>query len=569
MACPLTYTLPIIESTLIDISFSGLSDQELETVATVTATDYGSGDDEDGLCFRCQPVLPIKPRLIGPRIHSNYALPFRRLVGSWIGCKRDQHRIVHRLVCPTSVSAFENFIGNIHRRSRVKPESFLVARHKEEKEGRTHYHFLHHCPWNYRSCHCFDDIQFNIGALRSTGGENYSVDNAIRQLFYVHKGAREIIYYKAGQDSWRQVCRAERVQFDRCAKCTTAEEMDKGVDEDQECVQGTRCSVQGYRQASQENLGSLRAPRRQDRISSAELATVMRKLMVTPVENTYLCKTYNENDRYKHIMPGDKLYQRAVQEIRTWLTNVRSIDLDNHYASLENPIFENINPSHNKYYDPEYSAFLAYELLTYQFGEYDNPDDLLNPIDAALEFISSLEACIDKGKAKENTLQIVSPPSSGKNFFFDPIFLYYGNVGRIGNFNRFNQFPLQECPNRRILYWNEPNFEPAALDTLKMLLGGDMLPAKVKHQGDQTVYRTPVIITTNKEVFPNIDAFNHRMCTYYWKEAPYLKKYDKKLHPLMWPILKKKFNDYRVRMYATEKYIYTDDELEGFGTSDE
>lgn len=63
--------------------------------------------------------------------------------------------------------------------------------------------------------------------------------------------------------------------------------------------------------------------------------------------------------------------------------------------------------------------------------------------------------------------------------------------------------------------------------------------SKVKHQGDQTVYRTPVIITTNKEVFPNIDAFNHRMCTYYWKEAPYLKKYDKKLHPLMWPILKK------------------------------
>ena len=80
--------------------------------------------------------------------------------------------------------------------------------------------------------------------------------------------------------------------------------------------------------------------------------------------------------------------------------------------------------------------------------------------------------------------------------------------------------------------WNEPNCERFAFDTLKMLFGGDTLPVKVKFQQDAIVTRTPIIILSNKEVFPNDKAFNTRMFKYYWRSCPFLIRCEKKIMPL-------------------------------------
>lgn len=120
----------------------------------------------------------------------------------------------------------------------------------------------------------------------------------------------------------------------------------------------------------------------------------------------------------------------------------------------------------------------------------------------------------------------------GEKFFYRFSLAFYFNYGQIANFNRFQQFPLQDCVKRRILYWNEPNFEPSSTETLKLILGGDNCPAKIKYMGDKIITRTPVIITSNEDVFPNTDAFICRMKRYYWKQAPYLQNYKKKPYPL-------------------------------------
>lgn len=67
-------------------------------------------------------------------------------------------------------------------------------------------------------------------------------------------------------------------------------------------------------------------------------------------------------------------------------------------------------------------------------------------------------------------MEIVSPPSAGKNFFFDPVLSFYINRGTIRNFNRYTSFPLQDTVGRRILVWNEPNCESSAFDTVKKFL---------------------------------------------------------------------------------------------------
>lgn len=75
---------------------------------------------------------------------------------------------------------------------------------------------------------------------------------------------------------------------------------------------------------------------------------------------------------------------------------------------------------------------------------------------------------------------------------------------------------MQECVNKRILQWNEPQYEPGQVETLKMLFGGDTFNTNIKYQADAIVTRTPVLITTNTKVFPSTEAYRIRMVTYEW-----------------------------------------------------
>ncbi|KAH8021982.1 hypothetical protein HPB51_020592 [Rhipicephalus microplus] len=53
-----------------------------------------------------------------------------------------------------------------------------------------------------------------------------------------------------------------------------------------------------------------------------------------------------------------------------------------------------------------------------------------------------------------------------------------------------------------------------------------------KYAQEKTISRAPVIVLSNNEVFPDDEAFNHRMWFYKWRVCPPLKKYDKEIHPM-------------------------------------
>lgn len=129
-------------------------------------------------------------------------------------------------------------------------------------------------------------------------------------------------------------------------------------------------------------------------------------------------------------------------------------------------------------------------------------------------------------------MMVVSPPNAGKNFFFDCIIHSCIHFGQIGNFTKFNRFPLMEMVQKRIVLWNEPNYEPGAEETLKTLFGGDSSPVKVKYQQDTFVQRTPIIVLSNNDIFPKTQAFESRMYRYTWRPAHFLKFLKKKPHPL-------------------------------------
>lgn len=139
------------------------------------------------------------------------------------------------------------------------------------------------------------------------------------------------------------------------------------------------------------------------------------------------------------------------------------------------------------YYEREESKDILLNLLRYQFD-----DDY----ELCIDFVRNLFNVCERKIPKLNTFLIYSPPSAGKNFFIDAVMDYYWNRGQLGNPNRFNQFAFMEATNKRIILWNEPNYESSSTDQLKMILGGDANTVRVKNKMDSAVYRTNVSITS-------------------------------------------------------------------------
>ena len=174
------------------------------------------------------------------------------------------------------------------------------------------------------------------------------------------------------------------------------------------------------------------------------------------------------------------------------------------------------------------------DLLKFQFD--DNEEHIC-------EFLTAIVDIVDKRLPKTNALSVYSPPSAGKNFFFDMIFAICVNYGQLGAANRHNVFAFQEAPNKRILIWNEPNYETSLTDTIKMMLGGDPYTVRVKHCMDTHVKRTPVIILTNNHVpFLGDKAFRDRIVKFTWRAASFLKDIDEKPYPMCFFNVLNKYN---------------------------
>ncbi len=176
------------------------------------------------------------------------------------------------------------------------------------------------------------------------------------------------------------------------------------------------------------------------------------------------------------------------------------------------------------YYNLKNSVTVLEDLLKYQFHD---DGELIN------KFVTDLFNVLERKIPKLNCLCVVSPPSAGKNFFFDAIKDYYLNCGFMGTLNRYNSFPLQDIAHRRVVFWNEPNYSSEKLDELKAILGGDTCTVGVKYSSDVPIYRTPIIVTSNNHCsFMGHPTFADRVVNYNWQGASYLKNFDKKPNPL-------------------------------------
>lgn len=239
---------------------------------------------------------------------------------------------------------------------------------------------------------------------------------------------------------------------------------------------------------------------------------------MSPPTNIYLCRQWLDNSLLNNIVNSDDVYIRQVDIFSRRISNFTVIELISMFDNSKLPLY-------GAYSGDLFDHYLSYvestekllELLQFQCTDY-------------IDFLKYLYNLLNRSNGKQNCLQLLGPANSCKTTFVQIISEFCICTGKIANFNRYSQFPLQNCVNKRLLYWDEPDCEASGLETIKILFGGDTCPANIKYKDHQLITKTPVIVTANRNIFPRSDVWECRMRTMYWQQ--YNLQVHKRIHPV-------------------------------------
>lgn len=246
---------------------------------------------------------------------------------------------------------------------------------------------------------------------------------------------------------------------------------------------------------------------------------------------------------YKYTNDQDTNVKKAINNVTL---NFAHMNLKEFMEFYKERIDKGITPQwsapslknfHEYYFDLDTSKYKALQLLIHQCADldkdYDIPEDN-NWKPPVFTFLKELILLIDKRLGKTNTFYFISPTCSGKTFFFEMIKDFLLLHGNMSNWNKYNQFPLQMCIDKKILFWNEPDAAESFYEDLKKVTGGEYYSANIKNRMHMELKKTPLIITgNNRSIFPMKPEWLCRINYYTWKTAPFLKDNgSKKLHPL-------------------------------------
>ena len=280
--------------------------------------------------------------------------------------------------------------------------------------------------------------------------------------------------------------------------------------------------------------GSLKSGGSRKEKFQKQILTMCKTYCMSPVKAIFNHTKWLTDETLQFVRPDNKIAQSVLDTFSQLIVNWTMHDFYRMYTAPEaSPCFiASNNQPDEYYYNIPYSVTILNSLLLFQFGSEE-------PI---RDFLKLLYNVVEKKAGKTNSILVYSPPSAGKNFFFDTLLSFLLNKGQLGNPNKHNHFAYQECPGKRILLWNEPNYESSQEDMLKMVLGGDNYTVNVKCQKDVAVAKTPVILLTNRLIrIMSAPAFVDRIKVYHWRAAAFLKEYNKKPHPMSIYILMEKY----------------------------
>lgn len=405
----------------------------------------------------------------------------------------------------------------------------------------THIHVIHDCPYSNQSCRCkwrketekepsvdlrrplkrgrrrkpirrftrseLEDLQLYM----STHGREIKYSSLFRQV----EGLQGICKSLSEKRSPRfKVCGSEGQCFSQSTDELQRELCYPEVDKE---IRGRDSTLPSTEKGS-------RKRKRYDVFSEAQKFLEMNP--TSPISNFVKHVKYL-NDEFLSRYRGDNpIIKNVIDVFHNKILSWTCQDFFSFYTKPGcKPVFAAIHDNFDDiYYDIEDSLNILNELVAYQC----NYDD-----DKILEFVTCFYNILEKVIPKLNCMVFWGPPNSGKNFFCDGFFDFYGSKGQLGRANKHNNFAFANAANKRVIVGDEFSYESSETDQLKMMFGGTQYTVRVKCKEDEACYRQPFFIMTNKALnFMYDPAFETRIKVVEWKEAPQLKDMKKKPHPL-------------------------------------
>lgn len=157
-------------------------------------------------------------------------------------------------------------------------------------------------------------------------------------------------------------------------------------------------------------------------------------------------------------------------------------------------------------------------------------------------FVTNLIDIVDRNRPKVNTLMLQGESNAGKTYIVRSVLKLCKYFGEINQGIAGYQFMYADCINKRVISINEPYFDVAMIEQLKIVLEGRGTFVHVKNKKDDWLQPTPVIITCNSHVWRHCRNEEHAIrnrCIVYegLRAAPFLEKCEKDLHPYVWMYL--------------------------------
>ena len=428
----------------------------------------------------------------------------------------------------------------------------VVAYHEGNcvRSNGPHFHWWHDCIWNRSECkHIRCSIRPRDGKQHRTNSKDTAA-YVHSILLYVQKGGRQCHFVKINNCNWASSNSIQAFQYHGTSWDTVHGTVPQIIDERTDQLRSnppTMAKDSGLNNIpgtipKEKRSGGKHVPR--------EIEEFMMNYPTYPLRNI-LKTSFWLNSSYRYLLASDKIVRRAMLAIQkmtmSWtFENFYNIYLNNILVNGENHtlIFQKLGQS-NIYFSILISYEKIIEVLKYQLGD----DEI-----AIEQFFKDIFNIAEKKLPKKNTLYIVGEPSSGKNYIIDSLLAYYLNVGHVANYTKNCSFPFNDCKDRRLCLWNEPNFMPSAIETLKLLLGGDPCPANIKFEDHDIIPRTPIFMLSNTDVLrpESNEAFSERCISYLdWKALPF-KKVNYKPTPLVWPYI---FYKHGMISYLNEKFL--------------
>lgn len=129
-------------------------------------------------------------------------------------------------------------------------------------------------------------------------------------------------------------------------------------------------------------------------------------------------------------------------------------------------------------------------------------------------FGTSLIKVLNRQSNKRNTIWLWGPSNTGKTTLITSFIkaFFKESVGRVVKDEK-TSFPFNNCMNKQVILWEEPNIIPKNIEDVKCLMGGSEFSVEVKYQSQVTVKKTPVLLTSNynpETLLPDINIFKSR-----------------------------------------------------------